>query len=71
VRLLQLREVKAKTSLGGSTIYRYIAARTFPAPLQVSPGTVRWLEDEVDDWIRSLPRTVEDAPTEAGTNAGT
>jgi predicted DNA-binding transcriptional regulator AlpA len=40
-RLLRLRDVKQKTGLGSSTIYRRIADGTFPAPRSLGPNTVR------------------------------
>ena len=54
-RLLRLRDVKQKTGLGTSTIYRRIADRNFPAPRSLGPNTVRWLQSEIDAWIKSLP----------------
>jgi prophage regulatory protein len=54
-RLLRLRDVKEKTGLGSSTIYRRIADGTFPVPRSLGPNTVRWLQSEIDAWIRSLP----------------
>lgn len=53
-RLLRLRDVEAKTSLGRSTIYRYIKEGRFPKGLQLGPATVRWREAEVDDYILTL-----------------
>jgi prophage regulatory protein len=55
-RLLRLRDVKQKTGLGTSTIYRRIADSTFPAPRSLGPNTVRWLESEIDAWIRACRR---------------
>jgi prophage regulatory protein len=54
-RLLRLRDVKEKTGLGSSTIYRRMAAGAFPLPRSLGPNTVRWLQSEIDDWIKGLP----------------
>lgn len=54
-RLVKLREVMARTSLGHSTIYRKMAAGTFPKPRHLGPACVRWMESEIDHWIESLP----------------
>lgn len=54
-RLLRLRDVKQKTGLGTSTIYRRIADGTFPVPRSLGPNTVRWLQSDIDAWIKSLP----------------
>lgn len=53
-RLLRLSDVEEKTSLSRSTIYRRIQAGTFPAPLDLGPGAVRWRLSDVDAWIAGL-----------------
>ncbi|WP_306147206.1 MULTISPECIES: AlpA family transcriptional regulator [unclassified Roseibium] len=60
--LLKLSEVKNRVSLGSSTIYRYIDAGRFPRPRQVGRGNVRWLEHEINDWIRGLPVNDKEMP---------
>ncbi|WP_311794441.1 helix-turn-helix transcriptional regulator [Ferirhizobium litorale] len=54
-RLLRLREVRAMTSLGTSTIYRRMAAGTFPRPRVLSEACVRWTETSISAWMYSLP----------------
>ncbi|MBY3564109.1 helix-turn-helix transcriptional regulator [Rhizobium laguerreae] len=54
-RLLKLKEVRAITSLGTSTIYRRLAAGTFPKPRVLSEACVRWRESEILAWIKGLP----------------
>ena len=51
-RFLRVSEVQARTSLGRSTIYRWSAEGRFPAPIWLSERVVRWIEAEVDEWIR-------------------
>lgn len=71
-RLLKLRDVKARTSLGHSTIYRKMAAGTFPKPRQLGPGCVRWMESEIDYWIENLPVSGgERVQPDEGSNLGT
>jgi prophage regulatory protein len=62
--LLRLRDVKEKTGLGSSTIYRRIADGTFPVPRSLGPNTVRWLQSEIDAWIRSLPSSQGGTPAD-------
>ena len=64
-RLLRLRDVKQKTGLGTSTIYRRIADGSFPAPRSLGPNTVRWLQSEIDAWIKSLPSSRSAEPVSA------
>lgn len=65
-RLLRLRDVKTKTGLGSSTIYRYIQAGTFPAPVKIGGFTARWRESQVEAWIEALPRLRPDTTSSSG-----
>ncbi len=49
--ILRRREVEARTGLGCSTIYDGIKAGTFPAPIQLGPKAVGWLESEINAWL--------------------
>lgn len=55
-RILRLKELKSKTGLGSTTIYDMVAKGTFPAQVQLSPGTSGWFEHEIDEWLDSRPR---------------
>ncbi len=55
--ILRLRDVKARTGLSRSSIYAFIAASTFPAPVKLSARSVGWIEREVDAWIELRIRT--------------
>jgi prophage regulatory protein len=55
-RLLTIKEVMAKTSLGSSTIYRRIEEGTFPRGRDLGGSCVRWVQSEIDEWIRTLPQ---------------
>jgi hypothetical protein len=47
------------TGLSRATIDRYESRSQFPARRQLGPGSVRWDEGEVCDWINARPRPVE------------
>ncbi|MBL4706564.1 MAG: AlpA family transcriptional regulator [Flavobacteriales bacterium] len=51
MRLIKLKEVMAKTSLGHSSIYKFISEDTFPKQVSLGAKSVAWVESEVDDWI--------------------
>ncbi|MBB1456903.1 AlpA family transcriptional regulator [Pseudoalteromonas sp. SG43-5] len=51
MRLIKLKEVIQKTSLGHSSIYKFIAEGTFPKQVSLGAKSVAWVESEVDDWI--------------------
>ncbi len=53
-RLLRLRAVMESVGLGRSTIYRRMAAGTFPKCVDNGSG-VRWREDEIEAWKVALP----------------
>lgn len=55
MQLLKLTDVTKATGLGRSTIYRKISENTFPPPLQLSPGCVRWDADHLQAWRDALP----------------
>jgi prophage regulatory protein len=55
MHLLKLTDVTKATSLGRSTIYRKISEGTFPPPLQLSPGCVRWDSESLQAWRDALP----------------
>lgn len=49
--ILRRREVEARTGMGCSTIYEGIKAGTFPAPVQLGPKSVGWVQSEIDAWL--------------------
>jgi len=57
MRIIRLKEVMDLTGLARSTIYKYIAANEFPAPIPLGDRCVGWLESEIHDWI--LARVAE------------
>lgn len=50
-RLLRIDEVKARTGLGRSNIYKRMALGKFPRHVPLGGGIVAWLESEIDAWI--------------------
>ena len=61
-RLLTLRDVKAITALSRSAIYALMAESRFPKPIRIGNRAVRWVEQEVLDFITSRPRGGSDRP---------
>ena len=53
LRLLRFGEVRQRTGLSRSTIWRMERSGMFPKRVKVSVNVVAWREDEVGDWIRS------------------
>ena len=55
-RLLTLRDVTAATALSRSAVYALMAESRFPKPIRIGARAVRWVEQEVRDFIASRPR---------------
>lgn len=53
MRIIRLKEVLAKTSLGKTYIYKLIKIKKFPESIALGERTVGWLESEIDSWIQS------------------
>lgn len=64
--IIDLARVTAKTTLGRSTVYAYMKAGKFPAPVQVSARRVGWVESEVDAWVEARVESREAKPAEGG-----
>ena len=50
-RLLRVKQVAAITSMGISTVWRYVKEDKFPKPHKVSAGVTVWNSDDVEAWI--------------------
>lgn len=55
-RLMRAPEVRERTGLSRSGLYRAVVGGTFPSPVPLTTGqkarTVAWVEEDVDGWIR-------------------
>lgn len=51
--LLRLPSVKDMTGLSRSTIYSWITAGRFPAPVMLGPRSVAWIKEEIEAWVNS------------------
>jgi len=49
--IIRLGQVRARTGLSRSTLYAYMRAGRFPAPITISERCVGWVEAEIDQWI--------------------
>lgn len=50
---LKLRDVKARTTLSTSEIYRRITAGSFPRQVMLGPKSVVWIEAEILSWCEA------------------
>lgn len=51
MKILRIKDVISKVSLGQSTIYRMIAQGDFPKPIPLAPNRVGWVESEINEWL--------------------
>ena len=49
--LLRLADVRRRTGMSRTLIYRRMEAGTFPRPIPISQGLVAWYESDVDGWV--------------------
>lgn len=56
-RLIRLSEVRLRTGLGRSSIYRKMDEGTFPRSRQLSDRAVAWLMSDIDHWIDTRKST--------------
>ena len=54
--MLRYPAVVRRTGLSRVTIWRKVRAGTFPAPRELGPNSVGWLESEIEAWRESRPR---------------
>lgn len=50
---LRLPAVMKMTGLGRSTIYRMVAANTFPSPVRIASRAIAWRRADLDRWSES------------------
>jgi prophage regulatory protein len=49
--VLTARHTTEKAGFSIATLWRKVAAKEFPQPIQLGPNRVGWIESEVDAWI--------------------
>jgi prophage regulatory protein len=55
-KLLRFTDVRERTGLSRSTVWRLERRGAFPKHIKVSANIVAWLEQDVVEWIRSKAR---------------
>ncbi len=51
MKFMRLKDVRAATGLGRSTIYKYIKLGVFPPAVKLGGRSVAWVEVEIQAWI--------------------
>ena len=65
MRVLRLAEVREKTGLARSTIYKYVDIGIFPRPIYLGGSAVGWIDSEVHKWLqeKQVDRDMQHGPT--------
>jgi len=50
-KLLRVKQVAEITSLGVSTVWRYVKEDKFPKPHKLSSGVTAWSSEDIEAWI--------------------
>ena len=50
-QVLRLPDVIKRTGLSSATIYRHIAAGSFPERIRLGERSVGWLESDIEQWL--------------------
>ena len=50
-KILRLKEVNEVTGVCRATMYLMRKAGKFPQPIHISPRSVGWLEEDINQWI--------------------
>ena len=53
--VIRLPGVVERTGRSKASIYKGVAEKTFPAPLQLGPRAVGWRSSDIDAWIAARP----------------
>jgi prophage regulatory protein len=51
MRLLRLKDVRAKCGIASTQVYKRMAEGTFPQSVRIGERQVAWVESELDEWI--------------------
>ena len=53
LQILRVKEVLKATSVCRATLYLWIKAGTFPAPIKLGPRAIGWTPAQLQGWIES------------------
>jgi len=53
MRFMKLDEVTRTVGLGRSSVYKQMAAGTFPRSVCLGGRSVAWVSDEIDAWMQT------------------
>ena len=54
-RIIDCHEVMNRTGLSRTTLWRLEREGAFPPRRQITPNRIGWIENEIEQWLRSRP----------------
>ena len=57
MRLLSVADLCRVLGVGRSTIWRWRRDGILPPPIELTPSTSRWPEDQIAEWLRAKANT--------------
>jgi prophage regulatory protein len=67
MHVLRIKHVSERVDYHPAHIRRLVKAGQFPAPIQLSPNRVAWIEAEIDEWLEGKRRERDAASVEVTT----
>ena len=58
MKIINKKEVQARTGLSSVTIWRLEKAGKLPKRVNITPSRVGWVDEETDEWIARRPRGI-------------
>lgn len=60
MQILRLQQLRARLGISRSSVYELLRGdHTFPRPVRLGKRVVGWIDDEIDEWLKSRPRAAE------------
>jgi len=68
MRVLRFSQVSERTGLSRVAIWRLEKEKKFPKRVQLTPKTIGWFEEEINEWLESRPRAADAGSNKILTN---
>jgi prophage regulatory protein len=62
VLVVRMRQLTSMVGLSRSSIYVLVHKSLFPAPIRLGPKAVGWRLNQIDEWLKSRPYSMNVTP---------
>ena len=63
-KFLKLHDIKQLTKVSGSKVYQMVESKQFPKPIKIGHRSVRWVREEVNEWVKEQGNKGQEVSTE-------